>query len=153
MVRLLTNAEVRALNLKAGQASITDLETDRQYDIFWGGPPIGAGHTDFSPFTPQDTDIMKQITNGWDSNWRPRPVILHLPCQQAGIDGQTDERHNLAAAIHHFPHGSVVGGNPGLPNMSNTRPPTGWEIGEHFCLYYMDSTGGTLGCVDIRYMI
>ena len=132
MVRLLTNAEVRALNLRAGPATITDLQTGRKYDIFWGGQP--SNHTDFSPLTPQDTEIMRQISGGW--NWHARPVVLN-------IGG-----HNLAAAVHHFPHGSIIGGNPGLPNMSNTRPAKGWTIGGHMCLYYKDSTGGTPNMIE-----
>ena len=129
MVKLLTNAQVRGLNLRAGRATVTDLRTNRQYNIFWGGPP--SNHTDFSPLTPEDTEIMRQISGGW--NWRARPAILHIG------------EHNLAVGIHHFPHGSIIGGNPGLPNRSNTRPPNGWEIGGHMCLYYKDSTGGTPG--------
>ena len=146
MVKLLINAEVRALNLRADPARITDLWTNRQYSIFWGGPPVGEGHTDFSPLTPQDTEIMRQISNGWDLNWRPRPVILH-------IENQTGHRHDLAVAVHHFPHGNIIGGNPGLPNMSNSPPPRGqnWPIGGHFCMYYMDSTGGTQGMREMAH--
>ena len=138
MVKLLTNAEVRSLNLRAGPARVTDLRTNREYDIFWGGPPIGGGHTDFSPLTPQDTEIMQQISGGW--NWNARPVILH-------IESRTGERHALAVGLHHFPHGSIIGGNPGLPNMPNVNPPRGqnWPIGGHFCMFYMDSMGGTPG--------
>lgn len=132
MVRFLTNAQVRALGLHSGEAVIIDLPTGRRYSIFWGGPP--TNHTDFSPLTPNDTENMRQISNGW--TWKPRPVILCIG------------NYNLAAAVHHFPHGSIIGGNPGLPNKSNTRPPNGWEIGGHFCLYYRDSTGGTPGMIE-----
>ena len=132
MVKLLINAEVRGLKLRAGPAAITDLRTGRRYNIFWGGPP--SNHTDFSPLTPNDTEIMRQISGGW--NWRARPVVLH-------IGG-----HDLAAGVHHFPHGSIIGGNPGLPNRSNTRPPNGWDIGGHMCLYYKNSTGGTPGMTE-----
>ena len=136
MVKLLTNAEVRALNLRAGSARITDLWTGRQYNIFWGGQPPLRGHTDFSPLTPEDTAIMQNISDGW--NWRARPVILHI-----GV-------HDLAAGVHHFPHGSIIGGNPGLPNMPNANPPAGqgWPIGGHMCLYYKDSIGGTRGMTE-----
>ena len=128
---LLTNAEIRALNLKAGKATVTDLKTGKKYDIFWGGSPIGKGHSDFNPLTPQDTEIMRKISNGW--SWKARPVILHI----GGYD--------LAAGVHHFPHGGKIGGNSGLPSKSNTRPPTGWEIGGHMCMVYKDSSSGTPG--------
>ena len=122
-VQLLTNARIRSLGLRAGRATVTDLRTNKRYDIFWGGPP--QTHSDFSPMTPADTETMRQISNGW--NWNARPVALRIGS------------FNLAAGVHHFPHGSVIGGNPGLPNMSNTRPVTGWPIGGHFCMYFQDS--------------
>ena len=128
-VQLLTNAQIRATSVRAGKASVTDLNAMESYDIFWGGPP--QTHTDFSPYTPTDTEIMRRISGGW--NWLPRPVVLHI------------EGLNLAAGVHHFPHGSIIGGNPGLPNMSNTRPASGWPIGGHMCMYFKDSTGGTNG--------
>ena len=136
-VQLLTNAQIRALGLKAGKARVTDLKTMREYDIFWGGAP--TNHTDFSPFTPADTEIMRQISGGW--SWLARPVVLHIKSTLYG-------EHNLAAGVHHFPHAMIIGGNPGLPNKSNTRPPGGWEIGVHMCMYYKDSTGGTSGMVE-----
>lgn len=129
MVKLLTNAEVRSLGLIAGSARVTDLLSEMRYNIFWGGPP--TNHTDFSPLTPLDTAIMKQISDGW--SWRARPAILHI------------DNNDLTVGVHHFPHGSIIGGDPGLPNISNIRPATGWEIGGHFCMYYKDSTGGTPG--------
>ena len=127
MIQWLTNQEVRLLNLRAGIASVSDLLACKRYNIFWGGPP--HTHTDFSPLTPNDTEIMRQISKGW--NWKARPVVLHIG------------NYDLAAAVHHFPHGSIIGGNPGLVSRSNTRPPNGWELGGHMCMYYKDSTGGT----------
>ena len=132
-IELLTNAQVRALGLQAGYAQVTDLRTNRRYNIFWGGPPRSS-HTDFSPLTPEDTEIMRQISGGW--SWHARPAVLHIG------------NHNLAAGVHHFPHGSVIGGNPGLPNRRNTRPPGGWDIGGHMCMYYKNSTGGTRGMTE-----
>jgi hypothetical protein len=78
---------------------------------------------------------MKEIAGGrW--NWNPRPVILLI--------GDLA----LAAAVHSFPHGSVIGGNPGLPNMSNARPASGWPVGGHMCMYFADSAGGTRGMTE-----
>ena len=139
---LLTNAQVRALGLRAGPAEVTDLLTQRRYSIFWGGPP-GSSHSDFSPLTPEDTEIMRQISGGW--NWHPRPAVLHI---RQPLSGCGDSNHNLAVGVHHFPHGSIIGGNPGLPNQRNTRPPGGWDIGGHMCMYFKDSTGGTRGMTE-----
>ncbi|MCL1843328.1 MAG: hypothetical protein FWF79_05905 [Defluviitaleaceae bacterium] len=111
-VQLLTNAEIRATGIRAGRAEVYDLMSGETYDIFWGGAP--RTHTDFSPLTPNDTAIMERISSGW--NWIPRPVILTIQ----GV--------RLAAGVHHFPHGSIIGGNPRLPNMSNTRPSNGWAV-------------------------
>ena len=121
-VQLLTNAQIRAINPRAGRARVTDLRTMQSYDIFWGGPP--QAHTDFSPLTPQDTEIMRRISGGW--NWNARPVVLHIG------------NLNLAAGVHHFPHGSIIGGNPGLPSASNVGPfirPNGG----HMCMWFKDS--------------
>ena len=132
-VQLLTNAEIRATGVRAGKATVTDLRTMTEYNIFWGGAP--QTHTDFSPFTLRDTNIMRGITNGW--TWSVRPVV----CSIGGL--------NLAAGIHHFPHGSIIGGSPGLPNMSNVRPVGGWPVGGHMCMYFRDSTGGTPGAREM----
>ena len=126
-IQLLTNAQIRELGIARGTAKVTDLRTGRTYDIFWGGSP--NTHTDFSPLTPADTETMRHISNGW--NWNARPVVLHIGS------------HNLAAAVHHFPHGSIIGGNPGLPNMSNTRPASGWSVGGHMCMYFKDSVSNS----------
>jgi hypothetical protein len=122
--QLLTNAQVRQLGLRAGAAKVTDLLTSRSYNICWGGSP--GAHTDFSPLTPQDTETMRSIAGGnW--NWTARPAILEIGGRR------------LAVGVHSFPHGSVICGNPGLPNMSNSRPGSGWPIGGHMCMWYKDS--------------
>ncbi len=106
-VELLTNAEVRALNLTATEAEILDLRSMTTYKIFWGGAPVN--HTDYSTLTPTDTEIKKKANDGkWD--WNPRPVIL------------TIGKKCLACATHSYPHGSIVvkgRANPGLEDMPN----------------------------------
>lgn len=134
-IQLLTNTQISASGARAGRADVLDLLSGERYSIFWGGPP--QTHTDFSPLAPEDTAKMKRISGGW--NWLPRPVVLILR-----------DDLMLAAGVHHFPHGSIIGGRPGLPNNSNTPPPRGtpWPIGGHMCMYFKDSTGGTRGMTE-----
>lgn len=136
-VKLLSNAEVRAIGFRAQRPEILDLRTGKTYNVFWGGQPVA--HTDFTPLTPADTEIMRSISNGW--NWVARPAVVTL----TDNGGQV---HHLAVGVHHFPHGSIIGGNPGPtlrsnPNCINTRPNTGaWSrnpFGGHMCMWWTDS--------------
>jgi len=131
-VELLTNAEIRSMGLRPQMAVVTDLRTGRSYNIFWGGAP--QTHTDFSPFTLEDAQTMREISSTW--NWNPRPVILKI------------QNRKLAASVHHFPHGSIIGGNPrpllnNNSNNRNTTPNDGrWStnpFGGHMCMWYKDS--------------
>jgi len=98
--------------------------------------------------TPADTAVIVSILsqNGIDWNnpstrkraWDARPGILEL-------NGRL-----IAVGFHLFPHGSIMGGNPGTPfvNKSNTRPSGGWDIGGHMCMCYKDRGGGMQSLSD-----
>jgi len=134
-VELLTNAEVRSIpGIGRGPATVLDLLSGAEYNIFWGGPPEDS-HTDYTPLTPEDTQIKKQVANdgqrgGW-MNFTPRPCILKI----AG--------RLLAIGTHNYAHGSRMGGNPGpeMPNLPNKIVNGHWPRGGHFCMYYKDSRG------------
>jgi len=133
-VELLTNAEAGLAGVGAGIFQIVDLITMSEYMIYIGFPP-GNVHSDFTPMSPTDTATMLANAGGsW--NWLPRPMVLKVGSRM------------LACGIHSFPHGSIMGSampGLGLSNQSNTKPLGGWPIGGHMCMYFKNSTGGTLG--------
>ena len=133
-VELLTNAEAGVAGVGAGIFQVVDLITMSEYRIYIGFAP-GNAHSDFTPMSPTDTATMLANAGGsW--NWLPRPMVLKVGSRM------------LACGIHSFPHGSIMGSaSPGLglSNQSNTKPAGGWPIGGHMCMYFKNSTGGTLG--------
>lgn len=147
-LQLLTNSQVRALmgSSEFVTAVLIDVLTGLSFEIYMGRPYT---HTDFSPYSLDDTYIVRSILNPdgdvsrdvwrydrstWPSNpsFRERHGILY-------IGGS-----HVAVGFHLTPHGSIIGnGRPdiGLPSRGNTRPSSGWPVGGHFCMYFRDSRG------------
>lgn len=116
--------------VKAGVHTLIDLKTMKTFQIFLGGISSGY-HTDWTPNAPADTTVLQSLNPGW--SWNARPGVLVLP------NGRL-----VACGFHTYPHACIIGGSPGAPlkNQSNTRPPGGWEIGGHCCMYFSYKTGG-----------
>ena len=146
-IELLNSAEVGRIITGNGPWDVLDLTTGISYQIRFGGGG-GKVHRDNTPQTARDTaSIFRANENQW--SWTARPVCVRM------------NGRYIAAGQTHFPHGSYVAGGgeaSGLPNNSNTpatsggrqNPPppvpgtssSGWGLGGHFCLYFMDSSGG-----------
>ncbi|MDQ2087860.1 hypothetical protein RBH29_15620, partial [Herbivorax sp. ANBcel31] len=145
-LELLGQAEVSATWGGGARQSValTDLETGLTFNISWAASTCGY-HTDWSPMTSEDTDIIKSIlhpTGGVDwSNpdswsWSARPGYINI-----------DDRR-IAVGFHLRPHAmNFVEGND-LPNESNTRPAGGWPVGGHMCMFYGSGGGGAAGTMN-----
>jgi len=142
-VELLSTREVASIESKRISVPLTDLRTGERFNISWAASP--TYHTDWNPMASSDTAVVKRIlrsntptndpswanTSSW--SWTPRPGVIEL------------HGRRIAVGFHLFPHGSIMGGNPGWPlsNQSNARPAAGWPLGGHMCLYYSDSPSGS----------
>ena len=148
-VELLTTAQVAAIATARTTRTLIDLNTRKSFNISWAAS--ANYHTDWSPMTSADTDVIKSILNPeksptdsyWNStsswSWDARPGVLVLGDR------------NIAVGFHLRPHGKIQGGaTPGLPLRNapegDVRPSGGWTMGGHMCMYYHDSVGGTQDC-------
>ena len=97
----------------------------RLFNISWASSP--GYHTDWSPATAEDVEIIKSILPNGEWSWDPRPAVVT-------IDGR-----QIAVGIHLRPHAQNFALGNGLPSASNERPKDGWGPGGHMCMYYGDS--------------
>jgi len=105
--------------------SLTDLQSGKTFNISWASSP--GYHTDWSPATAEDVEIIKSILPNGEWSWDPRPAVVT-------IDGR-----QIAVGIHLRPHAQNFAPGNGLPSASNERPKDGWGPGGHMCMYYGDS--------------
>jgi hypothetical protein len=105
--------------------SLKDLKSGKIFNISWASSP--GYHTDWSPATAADVDIIKSILPNGEYSWDPRPAVVT-------IDGR-----QIAVGIHLRPHAQNFSSDNGLPSASNERPKDGWGPGGHMCMYYGDS--------------
>ena len=151
-VRSLTNAYVTNImrdlfgSAQHVPATLTDLRTGLSFNIIMARP--GRYHSDWSPATEQDTNIIKQILHpGRDVNcesWRNHQTWPNFAAFPGVL---TIGEHNIATGFNLTPHGNIMPGaypGPTMPN-AGRRPGGGWFVGGHMCLYFRDSTGGTPG--------
>jgi len=124
---LLTQAQVfAAFGGTRRTVTVTDLNSGKTFNISWGSS--SNYHTDWSPSTKADVDIIKSILPGGNWSWDPRPAVV------------TINNRRIACGIHFRPHGENFSPGNGLTSQSNTKPATGdWPIGGHMCMYYGDS--------------
>jgi hypothetical protein len=148
-VELMSTAEVMR-SFVSHSTQLIDLQTMRTIHIFWGRPD--GRHTDWTPQSPSDTAIVQNLVDAripitdprWNDrgtwNWNGRTGVVRLGGGRL-----------IAVGFHLFPHGSFIGGHPGWPlvDRSNERPDGGWDVGGHMCMYYGDSTGGTIGLNNV----
>ena len=152
-VELLTTAEAHALGGGRREVLLTDLWTGLEFYISWEPPWLG-GHTDWNPFSPDDTEIFLQLVAmagidvDWNSPqqpmpsdlWNPRPGVITL------YDTYGNQRR-IAVGYHLFPHERIMGGDPGFPFVDRNRGrgdvthcsvQGNWLLGGHMCMYYGD---------------
>lgn len=133
-VKMISNKDVLKYAKDGQTFEILDLKSGKNWQVVGSFSP--EYHTDWTPLTSKDTDIIKGILGGsknWsDGNswsWTPRPAIAKL-----GADG----KEMVAVGIHLRPHAGLVGGNPGSPIKSSSDS-SYQEIGGHMCMHYGDS--------------
>lgn len=147
-LRGLTTKQVASIETGRKAKTLVDLATGKRFNVSWDA--CATYHSDCTPMTQSDTDVMKSLLSSRDPNhsdwkktsswtWDAREGAIKLK------DGGW-----VACGFHTRPHAAIMGGKPGYPfsNQSNTRPAGGWPLGGHFCLYYGDSPGGTPKCND-----
>lgn len=142
-VEKLTTKQVAAIQSKREMKEVIDLTTGKSFFISWAASP--NYHSDWTPWSPEDVQTIWKflhpngggnMSNPKDWSWDARPGVLKL------------NGHMIACGFHLRPHAAIMGGNPGYPftSQDNTRPPGGWPLGGHMCMYYGDSPGGTPKC-------
>ena len=157
-IELITSHEASTIRLSRAPQQVLDLQSMKTFIISWA-PPSSGGHTDWSPMTATDTNVIKSILNSskgykdayWDDtsswSWAGRSGILELN------DGQHVRR--IAVGYHFRPHALIQGSAaPGWPlrdapeanGVNGKAPAGGWTMGGHMCMYYHDSAGGTQSC-------
>lgn len=109
-----------------------DVLTGRRFNI-WGKANDDMNyHTDWSPLTNADLDIIKAIIKeakiSGNQLWRGRSGVLTVV-----VDGV---KHNIAVGFHLYSHDGALSGGV------NAQTGPEWR---HFCMYYGDSDGGTNG--------
>ncbi len=82
--------EVQYILERGTDAYITDVDTGKS---FWVRRTFGTNHADIEPLTKEDSDIIKDIWNGW--SWDRRAVVV-----QVGDD-------ILAGAMSAMPHAGL----------------------------------------------
>ncbi len=82
--------EVQYIFAREVDAYITDIDTGKS---FWVKRTFGTNHADIEPLTKEDSDIIKDIWNGW--SWERRAVVV-----QVGED-------ILAGAMSAMPHAGL----------------------------------------------
>ena len=82
--------EVQYILKRGTDAYITDVDTGKS---FWVRRTFGTNHADIEPLTKEDSDIIKDIWNGW--SWDRRAVVV-----QVGDD-------ILAGAMSAMPHAGL----------------------------------------------
>lgn len=171
-VERLDNEQVGEQLRPAGRISVPvlDLWSGKTFNIWWQ-PNEGLYHTDWSPASRADLEVIQSILhtppNGhidWSNirSWEDRRNFLTLPPANRGNQWAsrpgviTVWGRRIACGYHLVPHGSFMGSNlhtmsPPLYSRSNTRPANGWTVGGHMCMYYGNSAGGTNFANDMAF--
>ena len=139
----LSMAQVMQLPNGWHTVTLIDLWTGKRFNIRWHRR---ADHTDWSPVSPADVQVIQGILNptGDTRNWSSR----HSWSWNARPGMVTVSGRRIAVGIHLFPHDIIMSGaSPGLPLRSLSgaaaRYPDGnWRVGGHMCMYYGGSAGG-----------
>jgi len=156
VVEGLNNKQINEMNVFPGVAELIDLKTKKSFKIYANAPR--DRHTDWSPLTSADTDVIKRINDpSRASNWTGWDNVNNWPNFIARAGVLMVKGRLIAVGFHLRPHGTIIGGKntqPGLPLIdesdvqpSDRKPQIDtWPMGGHMCMYYLDSIGGTSGC-------
>ena|GEM_PF-6891327 len=147
-VELLSQKEASQIGGGRRIVVLLDLNSGKSFNIYWA-PPAVSYHTDWSPATVADTNVIKSILDPsalpTDSKWSSTSSWSFDARSGIIIVGE----RRIAVGFHLRPHASdFSGGKSGLPSDIDTPPQdrnpalSSWPLGGHMCMYYGESPTG-----------